>query len=142
MKTKNYLLISIACFLLSLALPVQYDLSESFEEFNFSHSVGLLYLLCGYITIFDEKIDFICWLGNLTILLSWIFFRKNKVSKFLSVLAFVQMSLFGLDLILRINLINVINYESFPVGYLFWLASSIIMIIYHFYPIQNNIKNI
>lgn len=140
MKNKYLLWSSIGCYILSLALPVQYNISESFEEFNYSHAVGLLYMLCGYITFFDAKVDFICWLGNITILLSWILFWKNNLGKLLSIIAFSQMFLFGLDWILRINLIDVIDYESTPVGYLFWLASSIFMLLYHFYPIQNNIN--
>lgn len=138
MKNKYFLWASISCFLLSLALPVQYDLSESLKDFNYSHSVGLFYLICGYITIVDSKVDFICWLGNFTILLTWIFFWKATLSKILSVIAFLQMILYGLDLILRIELIDVINYEAIPIGYLFWLASPIFMLLYHFYPIKNN----
>ena len=140
MKNYKFLFISIGCFLLSLALPVQYDLSESLNELNFTQSVGLIYFLCGYITMFDAKVDFICWLGNFTILLSWIFFKKPMLSKILSVVAFLQMILFGLDLILKIKLIDVIDYDSIPIGYLFWFSSSIAMLFYHFYP--KEIENI
>ncbi len=110
-----------------MLLPVVLS-SDNSEDF------GYLYLILGYITIVDLPIAFICWLGNLTLILSWILYRF-RISQFLNVLSFLQMAIFGIDYLFQLELIKIINYESQLFGYFFWLSSSIAMLLYHFYPL-------
>lgn len=50
------------------------------------------------------------------------------------------MSLFGIDYIFELRIIEITDYNLFILGYWFWLASSVAMLFYHFYPIKNNIS--
>ena len=88
----------------------------------------------GYLTILELPIDFICWSGNFTLLISWIFYRF-PISKYLNVLAVIQMSIYGIDHLLQLKIIEFSDYDFPLFGYWFWLSSSIAMLLYHFYPL-------
>jgi len=77
-KNNLFLYVSILTYLVSLILPVHL-LSFNFVEYYSGESkaeyLGIAYLILGYITISELPIDFICWLGNFTLLFSWIFYK-------------------------------------------------------------------
>ena len=138
MKNKYFLWLSIILFCISLILPVCLSRDNFIEYYtsNNPENLGYVYLILGYITIVELPFEFFCWLGNFTLVLSWILFQF-KFSKYLIVLSFIQMLTFGIDYIFTLNVFDIIDYDFPLFGYWIWLSSSIAMFFYHFYPKRN-----
>lgn len=131
MKSKHFLIASIVIFLISLVLPVHLIL-DNFTDYytndNRTEYLGYVYLILGYITILELPIDFICWLGNFTLLFGWIFYKK-KAGIVLSIFALLQMSLYGINHLFELDFMEIKEY-GFPLfGYWFWLLSAILLVI-------------
>lgn len=133
MKSKYFIWASLLIFSISLLLPVSLDRDHFIEYYTADNpeNLGYFYLLMGYMTAFELPIDFICWLGNFTLILSWIFYRF-KLSFITSILSFLQMLIFGLDYIFKLNIIEFSDYDFPLFGYWFWLISSFLMLLYNY----------
>ena len=105
---------------------VEYYSGESKAEY-----LGIAYLILGYITISELPIDFICWLGNFTLLFSWIFY-KIKIGWILGIIAVIQMSLYEINHLTRLDILQIHEYDLPHFGYWIWLFSSIFVLIYHY----------
>lgn len=123
MKNKLFLYLSILTFLLSLVLPVHFIFKDLEEYF------GYVYAYLGWMTF--PYLDFYCWLGNFTLLFSWIFYRK-KASLYFSVLTVFLISFYGLNHVTRLDILQVHKYDLPLFGYWIWFLSSIFMLIYHY----------
>ncbi|WP_313254249.1 hypothetical protein [Empedobacter sp.] len=133
-KSNLFLFVSILTYLVSLILLVHL-LNFNFVEYYSGESkaeyLGIAYLILGYITISELPIDFICWLGNFTLLFSWIFYKK-KVGLILSIIAIIQISLYGVNHLTRLDILQIHEYDLPLFGYWIWLFSSIFVLIYHY----------
>ena len=133
MKSKYFFILSIILFVISLVLPVQLSL-EKFSDYyvNDSHSelLGIAYFILGYITILETPIDFFCWLGNFTLIASWLLFFRMSISRILSIASILLMSFYGIDNLFKLEIMEFHNYNYPLFGYWFWLASSLMMLFY------------
>lgn len=130
MKNNLFLYLSILAFLVSLVLPVHFIFENPEEYF------GYVYAYIGWMTF--PYLDFFCWLGNFTLLFSWIFYRK-KVSLYLSFITLILMSFYGLNHITQLDILEVNEYDLPLFGYWIWLLSSFFMLIHHYK--QHKCKN-
>ncbi len=131
LKSKHFLISSIVIFIISLILPVHLIL-DNFADYytsdNETEYLGFAYLILGYMTILELPVDFICWLGNFTLLLGWIFYRK-KIGIILGMFTFFQMSLYSINHIFELDFMEIKEYNTLLFGYWFWLLSAILLII-------------
>ncbi|MFP3597016.1 hypothetical protein SB679_09815 [Chryseobacterium sp. SIMBA_029] len=133
-KDKDLKYIGIACFIISLLLPVPIPVyNEGSISFN---DAGIWYLLLGWSEAFSW--DGISWWANVFLLLSW-FKRRNLTLS----LIFISIAVF-LALIFMVNAhafqanMGVVGggggsldiIRMFPgIGYAFWLGSLIIFLL-------------
>lgn len=133
-KNNLFLYVSILTYLVSLILPV-HILSFNFVEYYSVDSkteyLGIAYLILGYITVLELPIDFICWLGNFTLLFSWIFYKK-KVGLILCIISIIQMSLYSFNHLTRLDILQIHEYDLPLFGYWIWLLSSIFLLIHYY----------
>lgn len=119
---------------MSLILPV-HILSFNFVEYYSGDSkteyLGIAYLILGYITVLELPIDFICWLGNFTLLFSWIFYKK-KVGLILCIISIIQMSLYSINHLTRLDILQIHEYDLPLFSYWIWLLSSIFLLIHYY----------
>ena len=141
MKNKYFFWASFILFSISLVLPVILSRDHFIDYYTTDNpeNLGYFYLIMGYLTILELPIDFICWSGNFILLLSWIFYRF-PISKYLNVLAVIQMSIYGIDHLFQLKIIEFSDYDFPLFGYWIWFSSSIAMLFYLFYP--KEIENI
>ena len=142
MKNSSYIATSVLLFLVSLILPVYWKYSNFFDHYNEDVSYELwggFYLVMGWMTFFDSPPDFICWLANFTLILSWILYKKS-ISKTFSILTIGLMFMYFLNHITDSEIIQFYQPEDILFGYWFWLLSSIFMIIYHFKLKHNKLE--
>lgn len=119
MKSKYYLWTSIILFIVSIFLPVY------ISEFDDDSSIGYIFLFCGWMSF--PYIDFFCWLGNFTLLLSWIFYYK-KIGLVFSFITILLMFSFGINHVLELKIFET-SEEGMLLGYYFWLGSSIVLLL-------------
>ena len=133
-KNNLFLYVSILTYLVSLILPV-HILSFNFVEYYSGDSkteyLGIAYLILGYITVLELPIDFICWLGNFTLLFSWIFYKK-KVGLILCIISIIQMSLYSINHLTRLDILQIHEYDLPLFSYWIWLLSSIFLLIHYY----------
>ncbi|TGN26268.1 hypothetical protein [Empedobacter tilapiae] len=122
-KNNLFLYVSILTYLVSLILPVHFIFVNSDEY------LGYVYAYVGWMTF--PYLDFFCWLGNITLLFSWIFYRKN-VSFYVAILTLILMSFYGINHLTRLDILQVHEYDLPLFGYWIWLFSSIFVLIYHY----------
>jgi hypothetical protein len=118
MKSKYYLRISIILFIVSVFLPVY------ISDVNTDNPMGYDFLILGWMVY--PSIDFFCWLGNFTLLLSWIFYYK-KIGLVFSFITILLMFSFGINHVLELRIFE-ISEDGTLLGYYFWLSSSILLI--------------
>ncbi|MFV0175245.1 hypothetical protein [Empedobacter sp. 189-2] len=123
LKNNLFLYASIFSYLGSLILPVHFVFEDAEGYF------GYVYAYLGWMTF--PYVDFYCWLGNFTLLFSWIFYRK-KASLYTSFLTPILMSFYGINHFTELNMLEVHEYNYPLFGYWVWLLSSIFMVIYHY----------
>ncbi len=121
-ENEHFLFISVIIYVISLIIPVH--LSDNLKD-----SIGFLYLLLGWMSF--PYLSFFCWLGNLTLIIGWIFYRK-KIGFSLSVISIALMSLYGINHFFQLNVIDSNLYEKPLFGYWFWFFSSIFLFIYQY----------
>jgi len=122
-KNNLFLYVSILTYLVSLILPVHFIFDDPEGYF------GYVYAYLGWMTF--PYLDFFCWLGNITLLFSWIFYRKN-VGFYISILTLVLMSFYGINHLTRLDILQVYEYDLPLFGYWIWLFSSIFVLIHHY----------
>lgn len=108
---------------MSLILPVHF-IFDNPEEYS-----GYIYAYVGWMAF--PYLDFFCWLGNFTLLLSWIFYKK-KIGLILGIIAVIQMSLYEINHLTRLDILQIHEYDLPHFGYWIWLFSSIFVLIYHY----------
>ncbi len=124
---KNFLIFSIVSYAISLVLPVFVNFpfdSTRYETFGFE------YVALGWIAI-ESPLDFITWLCNFSLVISWIANTK-KIGEYCAYISAVFMLFYGLDYVFKLNFYNVTEYYKTPIGYLFWLLSGLLNA-YYFY---------
>ncbi|WP_314241208.1 hypothetical protein [Empedobacter tilapiae] len=122
-KNNLFLYVSILTYLVSLILPVHF-IFDNPEEYS-----GYIYAYVGWMTF--PYLDFFCWLGNITLLFSWIFYRKN-MSFYVAILTLILMSFYGINHLTRLDILQVHEYDLPLFGYWIWLFSSIFVLIHHY----------
>lgn len=124
---KNFLIFSIISYVISLILPVfvnfPYD-STRYESFGFE------YVAFGWMAI-ESPLDFVTWLCNFSLVLSWIA-NKKKIGEYCAYISAVFMLFYGLDYVFKLNFYNVTEYHKTPIGYIFWLLAGLLNA-YYFY---------
>ena len=127
LKSKYFLIASIIVFAISLLLPLYINLNESLDKLiNYGEIYGYQALLLGWMTF--PYIDFFCWLANFTLLISWVFYRKQFANYLVSagtVLAF----LFGINHVTQLDFMEVHDYELNLFGYWFWIIAMLLQIV-------------
>ena len=118
MKSKYYLWTSIILFIVSVFLPVY------ISDVNTDNPMGYDFLILGWMVY--PSIDFFCWLGNFTLLLSWIFYYK-KIGLVFSFTTILLMFSFWINHVSELRIFE-ISEEGTLLGYYFWLSSSILLI--------------
>ncbi|SFN06565.1 hypothetical protein SAMN05421738_10659 [Algoriella xinjiangensis] len=121
MRNKILFFLSIVSFLISLVLPVHFIFDKPDEY------LGYVYLSVGWYTF--PYLDFFCWLGNFTLLVSWIFYKK-KFSLYTAYLTAVLMSFYGINHLFELDILMIKEYHLPLFGYWLWFLSSIFQIIY------------
>ena len=127
MKTKEnrLLLLSIAFYVLSLVLsPYEVD-GEGGELLG-----GLICLLVGWMGMLGGGVLYFSWLANPLILAAWISSKRPKLSIVFSILAILCCLLFlTKDEILVNEGGGTGEITKIQIGYWFWIATPIVMII-------------
>ena len=120
----NYLLIaSIISYLISLGIPVHFEFDKYISV------IGLVYLSLGWVTF--PHLDFFCWLGNFTLIFSWIFY-KFKIGIILSFITPILMIIYAINFLFELDILDAQQYYYPLFGYWIWLLSSILAFVYHY----------
>lgn len=131
-KEKYGLLASIICFVLSLILPVylRFPLNTTTSGYGLE-GFGYEFLTLGWIMLLEYVPDFIVWFSNITLVLSWLFYKK-KISNYFAYFSAGMMSLYFLDYLLNLEIFEIVYHQYWPCGLLFWVASGVLMAIFSF----------
>ena len=120
----NYLLIaSIISYLISLGIPVHFEFDKYISV------IGLVYLSLGWVTF--PHLDFFCWLGNFTLIFSWVFY-KFKIGIILSFITLILMIIYAINFLFELDILDAQQYYYPLFGYWIWLLSSILVLVYHY----------
>ncbi|WP_300669535.1 hypothetical protein [Soonwooa sp.] len=118
---KNFLIFSIISYVISLVTPV---FSYIPPDFTRSETFGYQYAGLGWMMI-AAPLDFITWLCNLSLIVSWIIYKKD-LAKYLAYFTVIPMLFYGLDYVLKPDLYAMTEYRKIPIGYVFWLLSGLL----------------
>ena len=123
MKSNYLLTASIISYLISLGIPVHFEFDKYISV------IGLVYLSLGWVTF--PHLDFFCWLGNFTLIFSWIF-CKFKIGIILSFITPILMTIYAINFLFELDILDAQQYYYPLFGYWIWLLSSILAIVYHY----------
>ena len=123
MKSNYLLTASIISYLISLGIPVHFEFDKYISV------IGLVYLSLGWVTF--PHLDFFCWLGNFTLIFSWIF-CKFKIGIILSFITPILMIIYAINFLFELDILDAQQYYYPLFGYWIWLLSSILAIVYHY----------
>ena len=127
MKSKYFLIASIAAYGISLSLPLYIEFNENSDQlFELTEMYGIQVLLLGWMIF--PVLDFFCWLANFTLLISWIFYRKRFAIYLVSIGAVLAL-LLGVDHVAELNLMEIAEYRYYLFGYWFWLMAMLLQIV-------------
>ena len=88
--------------------------------------MGFQALIFGWMTY--PNFDFICWLGNFTLITSWFLYQK-PYSIYLTLIAFILAIFFSVNHYLQLDFLFLSEYHLVLFGYWFWLGSSIVLLL-------------
>ncbi|MBS7332787.1 MAG: hypothetical protein KIG88_04240 [Weeksellaceae bacterium] len=117
---------SIVVYTISLFCPIYFpkdiiaDKIISYDYLGYQ-AVALGWMLFAYV-------DFFCWLANFTLLISWIFYRKQFANYLVSIGA-VFAFLFGINHVTQLNFMQVREYDLTLFGYWFWIIAMLLQIV-------------
>ena len=123
MKNNYLLTASIISYLISLGIPVHFEFDKYISV------IGLVYLSLGWVTF--PHLDFFCWLGNFTLIFSWVFY-KFKIGIILSFITPILMTIYAINFLFELDILDAQQYYYPLFGYWIWLLSSILAFVYHY----------
>ena len=123
MKNNYLLTASIISYLISLGIPVHFEFDKYISV------IGLVYLSLGWVTF--PHLDFFCWLGNFTLIFSWVFY-KFKIGIILSFITPILMIIYAINFLFELDILDAQQYYYPLFGYWIWLLSSILVLVYHY----------
>ena len=123
MKNNYLLTASIISYLISLGIPVHFEFDKYISV------IGLVYLSLGWVTF--PHLDFFFFLGNFTLIFSWIF-CKFKIGIILSFITPILMTIYAINFLFELDILDAQQYYYPLFGYWIWLLSSILAFVYHY----------
>lgn len=130
-NNKYIVLLSIVCFLISLNQAVFFH-SPNYREYT----KGWEIFVFGWFGILKGNIVSIAWLANPMLIMSWVNFKKNKIT-----LKYSALSLFFcLFFVIYDFFKNEIQFSNYNEGFYFWISSILIMTLGNLYFMKQIVK--
>ena len=119
----------VYCMILSEGNYIKLYIVCCIEFDKYISVIGLVYLSLGWVTF--PHLDFFCWLGNFTLIFSWIF-CKFKIGIILSFITPILMTIYAINFLFELDILDAQQYYYPLFGYWIWLLSSILAFVYHY----------